>query len=186
MVEVWKDIKDYEGLYQVSNLGRVKSLDRFVVNRLLKGNIKITKTDFYGYIPVSFTKNGKRKTFKVHRLVAKTFIDNNDNKPCVNHINGVKHDNVLSNLEWVTYKENFSHALNMGLRKKINYERSIIMLDLNGNKLLIFDNVKEGAIAINGNSPCIHQVLSGKRKQMYGYKWDYASKYINKETEEEK
>ena len=114
-MEVWKDIIDYEGLYQVSNLGRVKSVDRIVNNDKkkykLKGILLSKCISKKGYYIVSLCKNSKSKTFLVHRLVSNAFIKNNLNKPCVNHIDGVKTNNKVSNLEWCTYKENTQHAL---------------------------------------------------------------------------
>lgn len=99
MEEIWKDIPGYEGLYQVSNLGNVKSLYN---NRLLKLCWRNTKKE---YKAVYLSKKTK-KTFFVHRLVAIAFIPNPDNKPCVDHINGDRLDNRVDNLKWVTNKEN--------------------------------------------------------------------------------
>ena len=120
MNEVWKDIKDYEGLYQVSNLGRVKSLQRIVSyvygermmeEKILKGSICV-----YGYLRVNLRKNGINKTIKIHKLVAQTFISNPDNKETVNHINGIKTDNRVKNLEFCTRRENNLHAYKTGLK----------------------------------------------------------------------
>ena len=101
--EIWKPIKEFEGYYEVSNMGRVRSL-----NYKRTGKKKILKNieDHKGYLEVGLTKNGKRKQFKVHRLVAEAFIPNPENKPCIDHINTVKNDNRVENLRWVTYKEN--------------------------------------------------------------------------------
>ena len=101
--EIWKPIKEFEGYYEVSNMGRVRSL-----NYKRTGKKKILKNieDYKGYLEVGLTKNGKRKQFKVHRLVAKAFIPNPENKPCIDHINTIKSDNRVENLRWVTYKEN--------------------------------------------------------------------------------
>ena len=103
MEEIWKPIKDYEGLYEVSNLGRVKSLNyRGTGKEKILKNIENSK----GYFQVGLVKFGKQKVFKVHRLVAEAFIPNPENKPCIDHINTVKSDNRVENLRWVTYKEN--------------------------------------------------------------------------------
>lgn len=110
MREIWKDIEGYEGLYQISNLGRVKSFKRYSEGKILKAR-KVTK----GYLQVTLLKNGKGKNKKVHRLVAQAFIMNPNNCPQVNHINGNKTDNTVQNLEWVTNKENVQHAWNNGL-----------------------------------------------------------------------
>ena len=104
MKEIWKDIENYEGLYQVSNLGRIKSIRKMKKQNILKLGTRNT------YNVINLMKNGKARSFQVHRLVAKAFIPNPENKPQVNHINGVKNDNRLENLEWVTRSENTIHA----------------------------------------------------------------------------
>ena len=106
--EVWKPIKDYEGLYEISNLGRVKSLNYGGTG---KGKILKNIEDRKGYLKVCLTKNGRHKILKVHRLVAEAFIPNPGNKPCVDHINTIKNDNRVENLRWVTHKENSNNPL---------------------------------------------------------------------------
>ena len=118
IAEVWKDIQGYEGLYQVSNFGRVKSLGRFVDN-LVRGHYwqeeRILKTckRTNGYIGVGLCKDGKAKNFNIHRLVAIAFIPNLENLPQIDHINAIKTDNTVKNLRWVTAKENINNPLNM-------------------------------------------------------------------------
>lgn len=116
-MEIWKDIYGYEGLYQISNLGRVKSLSRLVKNgknHYKFATEKIRKVAINkkrnGYCEISLYKNNKEKRFKIHRLVAQAFIQNIFNKPEVNHIDGNKQNNKAENLEWVTSKENKKHA----------------------------------------------------------------------------
>jgi len=122
--EIWEDIPNYEGYYQASTLGRIKSLDRYVKGntidgcRFIRGTIlkqatKITNAN-YKRKEVSLCKNGKCKSIFVHRLVLKTFISNPLKKRCVNHKDSNPCNNVLSNLEWVTHKENTQHAINNG------------------------------------------------------------------------
>ena len=121
MVEIWKDIKGYEGLYQVSNLGRVKSLSIYRKNSVCEyySKEKILKPlkDKGGYLNVRLWKNKKGKTIKIHRLVACNFLENTENKRDVNHINGIKTDNGVENLEWCTCSENIKHAFDTGLKK---------------------------------------------------------------------
>jgi hypothetical protein len=112
MIEIWKDIPDYEGLYQASNLGKIKSLKyNHIYNKCknLKGRITPKK-----YLMVALYKNNIRKDFKIHRLILQTFIGKSDLQ--CNHKNGIKTDNRLENLEYCTNKQNFIHALKTGLR----------------------------------------------------------------------
>jgi hypothetical protein len=116
MKEKWKLINSSYN-YMVSNKGRVRSLDKKGKNgRFFKGKL-LNLVDSKGYRVVNICSEGKRKINKVHRLVAEAFIDNPVNKPCVNHINGIKHDNRVENLEWCTVLENNVHCYNMGLNK---------------------------------------------------------------------
>jgi len=120
MKETWKDIKGYEGSYQVSNLGRVRSLDRMVKHkkeglRKQKGLTLKNRKDYGGYYKVLLCKNGQVNNQKISRLVAQAFISNPRNKTQVNHKNGIKTDNKISNLEWCTRSENSKHAYKTGL-----------------------------------------------------------------------
>ena len=104
MVEIWRDIDGYNGLYQVSNLGRVKSVERYTkhnVSKICKRRERfLGSTNEYGYRVVGLYKDGKQKLYKVHRLVAQTFIPNPNNLPEINHINEIRNDNRVENLEW--------------------------------------------------------------------------------------
>lgn len=124
-MEIWKDIKGLEGSYQVSNLGRVKSLARVIKrsdNKIQTFKERILKVlpDNNGYSRVSLPINGKQTKVRIHRLVAKAFIDNPDNRLQVNHIDGNKSNNHITNLEWCTTKENVIHAYKIGLKKPTN------------------------------------------------------------------
>lgn len=111
MKEIWKDITGYEGLYQVSNLGNVKSVDRFCIDgRKRRGQIMKQVIKKEGYLTVGLRKGKGQKIYFVHRLVAEAFIPNTDNKPCVDHINTNKTDNRVCNLRWSTYKENCNNS----------------------------------------------------------------------------
>ena len=123
--EIWKDVVGWEGFYLVSNLGNIRSLDRMIGGssspngRLKKGRLRKLLIMDGKYISINLTdvKNKKSTRNSVHVFVAQAFIENPLNKPCVNHIDGNKHNNHVSNLEWCTYKENSSHAAKLGLRK---------------------------------------------------------------------
>lgn len=121
--EIWKTIPELEGHHEVSNLGRVRSLDRSVLNRggawALKGHtMKQRCHPRTGYMMINVRRIGK--TMLVHRLVAKAFCPNPENKPTVNHINGIKSDNRAINLEWATYHENNQHAYDAGLKARFH------------------------------------------------------------------
>lgn len=114
-MKTWKDIEGFEGYYQISNCGNVRSLDRFDGIRNLKGKCLKQSLKQNGYLQVGLRKNGKRKWFSIHRLVAIHFIDNPEKKPQVNHIDCNKQNNNVNNLEWVTAKTNYKHAEHNGL-----------------------------------------------------------------------
>lgn len=123
--EIWKDIKGYEGLYQVSNFGNVKRLSSYVAHNGIFGKTKqrivkvkiLVPIDLRGYKVLKLSKNGEEKRYYIHRLVAETFISNPLSKPEVNHKDGNKQNNCAENLEWVTHQENCKHRDDNKLRK---------------------------------------------------------------------
>lgn len=134
--EIWKDIKGYEGLYQVSNYGRVKSLDRKsdIDGRLIKSKILKPGLNNPGYKFVILRKNGISENKMIHRLVAETFLNNP--MDCVNHKDGNKLNNHMSNLEWCTYSENKKHAYETGLSPQRGKPKKVNVLTPNGEKLI--------------------------------------------------
>lgn len=158
MKEIYKDIEGFGGLYQVSNFGRVKSL-KFGKERVLKCGV-----DVGGYHRVNLYKNGKMYDKHIHRLVAETFVDNPNNLECVNHINGIKTDNRVGNLEWCTCKENIVHAVKTGLKKGFNGKKKPIYCpELN----IDFKSMRDAARYFNCNPSAIHHILKGKQKYLY-------------------
>lgn len=143
MKELWKPIKGYEGLYEVSNQGRVKSLGRKTKNGF-HHRVKILKFSIHtdDYLQVILYKNKKRKTYKVHRLVAENFIENPNEYKEVNHINGNKKNNTVNNLEWCTRKQNMIHAGETGLLSKESF-RDIPVKAVKGDIILDFKSKKE-------------------------------------------
>lgn len=177
MKEIWKDIKDYKGLYQVSNIGRVKSL----ANRSNhKTEIIIKQSKVTGYMQVTLYKNSRRKMFKVHRLVAMAFIPNPLNKEQVNHIDGKKTNNAVENLEWNTVSENVKHAfckeLNSPLKGSSN-KRSVKVLQIDtqsGNTINTYYGTREAERNTGIPHSNISSCCKKKVKTAGGYIWEYA------------
>lgn len=160
MSEIWKDVKGYEGLYQVSNKGNVKS---FYKNR----NLKPSKHS-RGYLVVSLFENHNRKQFFIHRLVAETFIDNVNHKEEVNHKDGNKTNNCVENLEWCTGSENRLHAYDTGLRNAPVFS-PVLMFSLDGTLLDKFPSICEASRRTGANEGNIYECCNGNRKSVGGY-----------------
>ena len=146
-VEIWKDINDYEGLYQVSNFGNVRSLDRIVnnpngVSYMRKGKLCVQSKSNLGYMTVGFTVNNIKVNKYVHRLVAEAFISNMNDYPQVNHIDCDKTNNRMYNLEWCTNSQNHIHASKNGLNK-LHLHRVAYSGEENGRSLLTKEQVLE-------------------------------------------
>lgn len=207
--ELWKDVEGYVGYYKISNYGNVMSISRkvrsgeyayYTKDKLMKGCV------MGGYISVSLRKEGTKKSFRVHRLVAKHFIDNPKNKPQVNHIDEVRTNNHHSNLEWVTQQENVLHTANrtVGLKryksysvrkKELNSEVSrkerlndgkhikkcgrkpVNMYNLNGKLIRKFDSLSE-AEKFGFHRDAIIRVCKGEQSQYSGYLWEFCKTEI--------
>lgn len=174
-IEIWRDIKDYEGYYQVSNLGNVKSINRKIVLKnnktmLIKERILKQSIGNNNYLIVSLFKNGNGHSFTVHRLVAEAFIPNPDNLPEVNHKNENKTDNCVDNLEWCTSKYNCNYG-----NKMISKIKSVAQYTKNNILINIFrstcDAEKQTGISNSHISAC----CNGKYgfKSAGGYIWKY-------------
>ena len=162
MSEEWRDIKGYEGLYQVSSEGRIKSL-KWNKERILKPSM-----DKDGYLLVTLCAGGKPKTLKVHRLVCEAFHENPDNKPQVNHINEDKADNRACNLEWCTCKQNVNH----GSRNE-RVSKPVGQYSLDGKLIKLWPSTMEVQRQTGFSQGNISQVANGKYKQAYGCIWKY-------------
>lgn len=185
MQETWRDIKEYEGLYQVSNLGKIKSLNKYWkvnnYNNIINKKEKIIKQnlDHKNYLFVHLWKNGKSKNFKVHRLVAQTFIPNPENKLTVNHKDGNKSNNSVENLEWCTQSENVIHAYKKGLAKrrtgKMNKNSKIVyQIDKETKKIInIFYGTTEASRITGIPQSNIWRCCAGKQKYSNNYIWKY-------------
>lgn len=178
--EVWKDVVGYEKYYQVSNEGRVRSLDRLTNNVngcfVRKGRVLKQGVNRTGYNFVMLTdKDGKVKNCKVHRLVAITFIENPFNKKTVNHKDGNKTNNLLDNLEWATYSENMQHAVDNGLKRDCFKNKKVAKLTLNDEVIEVYNSLKQAAEMNGINSKTISKVCTGYRnyKTSHGFKWKY-------------
>lgn len=191
--ERWKDIKDFEGLYKISDYGRVKSLIFRNKNSCVKRE-KILKQskDKDGYLQVRLCKNNTPKGFRVHNLVGKAFISNPENKPIYNHLKPVTKEycnNHYTNLKPATYSENVKYAYDLGTKPKKNqykgvygkdnpFSKKVIQLDLNENIIRIWDCINDVERELGYNHSLISAACRNARrmKTYKGYKWKYYKK----------
>lgn len=181
MIETFVPVIGYEGLYEVSNLGRVKSLPKY------RQGERILKSKSYKkfYYSVVLYKDGKCDKLLIHRLVAKSFIPNPNNKPQVNHIDGNRLNNTVENLEWVTASENAKHSFYVLGKKPVNLDRitafgkdnyrskEVSQYDKDGNFIAKFGSTREVTRILGIDYRSISGVCNGKRKTAGGYVWRY-------------
>ncbi len=175
-MEKWQDIFGYEGKYQVSNYGRIKTLPRPIyrkgTNRLhfnRKEKIIGNNIGSHGYYSLFlFLDCGVKIGHTVHSIVAKHFIPNPENKPCVNHIDGNKLNNHVSNLEWVTYSENLIHAHKTGLQRCYSLQAT----NVKTSEVISFESVSDAEKA-GFHQQSISDCCRGKLQTYRGYKWTY-------------
>ena len=182
-MEIWKSIKGYEGLYEVSNTGRVKSCERVCIykdgrKRLYFGQILKLHKRKEGYLQVGLRDESKLlKQYLVHRLVAEAFLENPLNKPEVNHIDCNKQNNNVNNLEWCTPKENSIHASKNGLMKGAENgkkkSRPIIATNLTTGEEICFKSIREAERQLKLSAGNINSVLKGKLKRTGNYTFKY-------------
>ena len=171
MEEIWKDKKGYEGHYQVSNWGRVKSI-KFGKEKILK----LIK-DKDGYLQVTLCKNNIKKVYKVHRLVAEAFIDNTDNLPQVNHKDENKLNNNVDNLEWCDRLYNVRYGTGIERRSK-KRSKPVLQYDLEGNFIKEWVSINE-CVRNGYNQGNVAACCRGKRKYHKGFIWRYKNEEDN-------
>ena len=163
------NIKNWEGLYTVEKDGTIKSVPRNGTKR--NGKTLSHSTDSYGYSVVKFRNKTKITTKKVHRIVAETYIPNPENKPQVNHKDGNKKNNHVSNLEWVTASENILHAKTIGLQMECPNRKKVAQITNSGKVLAVFNSLKEAQEKTGIGWTGISAVTRGVRKTAGGYYW---------------
>jgi len=178
--EIWKDIIDYEGMYQISSYGQVKSLALMLQSgfrgfamsedRILKHGI-----DKDGYALYGLSKDNKRKTYKGHRLVAIHFIDNTDNLPVVNHIDGIKTNNYYRNIEWCTVVYNNNHMITTGLKTNNKF---VGKYSLDDKLLDVYYSCREATRENNFRGSGISRAANGHLITAHKFKWKFITKEV--------
>lgn len=181
MEEIWKDIRGYEGTYQISNCGRVKSLCR---RRRKEDKILKALLNSRDYLQVNLYKNGKMFRYLIHRLVAEAFIPNPNKLPCINHKDENKQNNYVNNLEWCTYQYNNNYGTRPDRVSQNNYFSKTILQYSKEN--VFIKEWKNTRMAIIGNNffgkeinnlytikRAIQNCCTGERQTAYGFKWKY-------------
>lgn len=175
-MEIWKDVVGYEGLYQVSNLGNVRSITRSVPWRFgtktVAGREMTKRIDKKGYLVVTLSKNNIPKIKKIHRLVACAFIPNKDNLPFINHKDECKENNNANNLEWCNRQYNNTYGSRVE-RARVKQAKAVIQCHRNGTLIREWESITEASSTLHIHNGSISECCKGKRKTAGGYVWKY-------------
>lgn len=177
-MEIWKDIAGYEGFYQISNLGRIRSLDRYANvcgggKRLVKGQIIKPVICVNGYYEAHLRRYGIREVMLLHRVVAETFLDNPMNYPEVNHKDENPANNRADNLEWCTPKYNANYGTRNHRVLLCQDFKPVIQFDKEGNFVKRWDSMGSACREVGADISSMIRVCKGKQKTCKGFKWEY-------------
>lgn len=186
-MEIWKEIKDYNGSYEASNYGAIRSLNYAHTNTTRELKQETTK---FGYKRVVLCKDGVAKRYLIHRLIAETFIENQDNKPCIDHIDGNRGNNAIDNLRWCTYSENLHNPITHTKRctslsgehnpmfgvtsEKHPNSKKITQYTMDGSHIKQWNSIVDASKSLGLNRCCIKDCCRGRQKSAGGYLWKYA------------
>ena len=177
--EIWKDIEGYEGCYQVSNKGNVRSVDRYIECRgslrMQKGKVLKPYVNKYGYRQVILNGKNRPRLCRINRLVAQAFIPNPNNLPQVNHKDEIKTNDCVENLEWCTCLYNLTYNDLHHRRNNMNNKKSKQVMQIKDGKVIAtYPSINEAARKLNCGSGNIVRCCKGEKKTAYGYQWRYA------------